>query len=121
VSFLFLHTLVCNLFFLVIIITSLRSISIAVSVAPCYVPSDFPVMPVTTRSQARYLQNISMSARFLVCQALQKTTLHRLFLPKQRQIVIIVQQHHLNMILLQLILLNQLKEPSLIHPLLCRH
>ncbi len=58
-SFLFLRTLVCNLFSLVIRITSLRSISIAVSVAPCYVPSDFPVMPVTTRLQARYLQNIS--------------------------------------------------------------
>jgi hypothetical protein len=58
-SFLFLRALVCNLFFLVIILTRLRSLFIKVSVAPCYVPSDFPTMPVTTRSQARYLQNIS--------------------------------------------------------------
>jgi hypothetical protein len=58
-SFLFLCALVCNLFFLVIILTRLRSLSIEVSVAPCYVPSDFTAMPVTTRSRARYLQNIS--------------------------------------------------------------
>jgi len=58
--FFFSNDLVCSLRLLLVIYLSFSTITtFRVRVAPCYVPSTYYSMPVTTRSQSKHLQNVN--------------------------------------------------------------